>query len=170
MVGKEKIRQLKPKTFNPQKSIERAESRRERAPKWNLSVLGRKYAWISQMDRVEIIRNRLPYDSIEVISKKANLPVKQLLLLLGIPQTTYNKKKKEKDLLSGRDSEIVLVLSEILEFGFQVFNGEKEKFQRWLQKPKLSLGGVTPESLFDSLTGIQEVRNCLNRLEYGNLA
>ncbi|WP_317130295.1 MbcA/ParS/Xre antitoxin family protein [Salegentibacter sp. 24] len=30
--------------------------------------------------------------------------------------------------------------------------------------------GVTPISLFDSLTGIQEVRNALNRLEYGNLA
>jgi uncharacterized protein (DUF2384 family) len=32
------------------------------------------------------------------------------------------------------------------------------------------LGGNTPESLFDSLTGIQEVKNALNRLEYGNLA
>lgn len=71
---------------------------------------------------------------------------------------------------SGRDSEIVLVLTELLEFGTDVFNSETEKFQRWLQKPNISLGGATPISMFDSLTGIQEVRNFLNRLEYGNLA
>jgi uncharacterized protein (DUF2384 family) len=60
----------------------------------------------------------------------------------------------------------VLVLTELLDFGYEVFNFEKDKFQRWLQKPNISLGGVTPESLFDSLTGIQEVSNSLNRLEY----
>ncbi|MDZ7607711.1 MAG: MbcA/ParS/Xre antitoxin family protein [Cyclobacteriaceae bacterium] len=62
------------------------------------------------------------------------------------------------------------MLSEVLDFGLEVFNDEKEKLQRWLKKPNLSLGGVTPESLFDSITGIQEVRNALNRLEYGNMA
>jgi|TARA_Y100001934_G_scaffold250421_1_gene312704 hypothetical protein len=29
--------------------------------------------------------------------------------------------------LSGRDSELVLVLTEVLEFGLEVFNSEKEK-------------------------------------------
>jgi putative toxin-antitoxin system antitoxin component (TIGR02293 family) len=98
------------------------------------------------------------------------LPVKQVLHLFGVPQTTYNKKRRDNDLLSGRDSEIILVLTELLDLGIEVFNNEAEKFQRWLKKPNISLGGVTPESLFDSLTGIQEVRNSLNRLEYGNLA
>ena len=65
---------------------------------------------------------------------------------------------------------MILVLTELLDFGVEVFNNEVEKFQRWLKKPNIALGGATPESLFDSLTGIQEVRNCLNRLEYGNLA
>ena len=73
-------------------------------------------------------------------------------------------------MLSGRDSELVLVLTEVLEFGLEVFNSEKEKFQRWLQITNISLGGAAPISLFDSLTGIKEVRNRLNRLEYGNLA
>lgn len=119
---------------------------------------------------VGIIREGLPYASIEVVSANANLPVSRMLHLFGVRQTTYNKKKKVEDLMSGRDSEIVLTLSELLQFGTQVFNDEKEKFQRWLKKPNISLGSVTPESLFDSVTGIQEVRNCLNRLEYGNFA
>jgi hypothetical protein len=32
------------------------------------------------------------------------------------------------------------------------------------------LGGVSPESLFDTVTGILEVKKALGRLETGNLA
>ncbi len=158
------------KVLDPTKSVQRARSRRDESPKWSIEVAEDKYAWSTKMDRVDIIRNGLPYESIEVISTRTNLPIKQVLRLMGVAQTTYNKKKKDKDLLTGRDSEVILVLTELLDFGLEVFNNEKEKFQRWLKKPNISLGGVSPESLFDSLTGIQEVRNSLNRLEHGNTA
>lgn len=156
------------KSLDPKKSIHRA--RRHKSSEWSIVVAEYTYAWSTKMDRVGIIRNGLPYESIEVISKRTNLPIRQVLHLLGVAQTTYNKKKRDKDLLTGRDSEVVLVLTELLDFGLEVFNNEKEKFQRWLKKPNISLGSVSPESLFDSLTGIQEVRNSLNRLEYGNMA
>jgi len=158
------------KPFNPKKSIIRAASVKARSPKWVIKTSRNDFEWSSKMDRVKIIRKGLPYESIEIISNRADLPVKHFLALLSVPQTTYNKKKRENDLLDGRDSEIILILTELLDFGIKVFNNEKEKFQRWLKKPNISLGGVTPESLFDSLTGIQEVKNSLNRLEYGNLA
>ncbi|WP_223269230.1 MULTISPECIES: antitoxin Xre-like helix-turn-helix domain-containing protein [unclassified Polaribacter] len=102
------------------------------------------------MGRLGIIRSGLPYASIEVISTRTNLPIKQVLRLLGVAQTTYNKKKKDKDLLTGRDSEVVLVLTELLDFGLEVFNNEKEKFQSWPKKPNIFHGSVSPESLFDS--------------------
>lgn len=158
------------KRYNPRKSIERARSRKGNSPRWKITVTEGEFTWTTRMDRVAILREGLPYDSIEYISKRVGLPVKRVLSLLGVPQTTYNKKKRDKDLLSRRDSEVILILTELLDFGIEVFNNEKEKFQRWLIKPNISMGGVTPESLFDSFTGIQEVKNCLNRLEYGNLA
>ena len=158
------------KRYNPKQSIKRARAGKTRSHQWRIKVTEGEYVWDTNMDKVSIIRKGLPYESIEVISKRADLPVKQVLHLFGVPQTTYNKKKRDKDLLSGRDSEVVLVLTELLDFGLEVFNNEAEKFQRWLKKPNISLGSATPESLFDSLTGIQEVRNSLNRLEYGNLA
>lgn len=158
------------KAIDPKKSIHRARSISTESPKWSIAVAEDKYGWTTKMERVDIIRKGLPYESIEVISVRANLPVKQVLQLLGVAQTTYNKKKKDKDLLTGRDSEVILMLTELLDFGLEVFNNEKEKFQRWLKKSNISLGGASPESLFDSLTGIQEVRNSLNRLEYGNMA
>lgn len=69
-----------------------------------------------------------------------------------------------------KDREIKNAQVELLDFGVQVFNEETEKFLRWLRKPNSSLGGVAPESLLGSLSGIKEVRSCLNRLEYGNFA
>lgn len=62
------------------------------------------------------------------------------------------------------------VLAELLDYGLSVFNNEDDKFYRWLKKPNISLGGVSPESLFDTLTGIQEVKNTLGRIEFGNMA
>lgn len=159
-----------PDDFDPKKSIERARYVRSGGLRRSFVTPEGTITWGNQMERVAIIRKGLPYGSIDVIGQKANLPVKKVLHYLNIPQTTYNKKKREKDHLSGRDSEIILMLSEVLDFGLEVFNNEEDKFQRWLKRPNLSLGGVAPESLFDSLTGIQEVRNSLNRLEYGNMA
>lgn len=168
-VKKSKI-PFRSRALDPKKSVRRARIRKDASPKWTIVVAEDEFTWTTKMDRVGIIRNGLPYESIEVISSRTNLPVKQILHLMGVAQTTYNKKKKDKDLLTGRDSEVVLVLTELLDFGLEVFNNDKEKFQRWLKKPNISIGGVSPESLFDSLTGIQEVRNSLNRIEYGNMA
>jgi putative toxin-antitoxin system antitoxin component (TIGR02293 family) len=158
------------KVFNPKIGIYRAKTARALLPVWKLESEGNEYTWTSKMERVNIIRSGVPYASIDVISKRINVPVKEVLHIFGLPQTTYNKKRREKSLLSGRDSEIVLLLTELLDFGVEVFNSEEEKFQRWMKKENIALGGNSPESLLDSITGIQEVKNCLNRIEYGNLA
>lgn len=169
------VMSLKPKksalrSISPKDSIERAKSTKKQFVEYSIQVRTDRYSWGTKMEKVAVIRKGLPYESIEVISRRTDTSMKQFLAILGLPQTTYNKKKREKDLLNSRDSEVVVFLTELLDFGLSVFNNENDKFQRWLKKPNGSLGGVTPESLFDSLTGIQEVRNSLNRLEYGNMA
>ena len=156
--------------FNPKKSIKRAQSKKNTNSYWSLLLDEKEYTWETKLERIALIRKGLPYSSIEVISKNTGLPVKTLLNLLGVPQTTYNKRKREKHLLDGRNSEIILVLAELISYGKQVFNGEVEKFHRWLKKPNRSLDGSKPNSFFDSLTGIQIVKNTLDRIEYGNLA
>jgi putative toxin-antitoxin system antitoxin component (TIGR02293 family) len=161
---------MQKKTFDPKESIDRAKAFRLSSVKWRLESEGREYVWNSRLERVGIIREGIPYASIEVISRRINVPIKDVLHIFSLPQTTYNKKRREKSLLNGRDSEIILLLTELVDFGIEVFNNEEEKFQRWMKKQNISLGGNSPESLLDSATGIQEVKNCLNRIEYGNLA
>ncbi|MGB5942314.1 MAG: antitoxin Xre/MbcA/ParS toxin-binding domain-containing protein [Leeuwenhoekiella sp.] len=158
------------KRYNPHKGLEKAEMANSLGPQWQMNVSNSSYVWSSRTERLNVLRSGLPYDAFEVISNRAGLSIKKILALFEIPQTTYNKKKREKGLLNNRDSEMVLVLTELMDFGTEVFDNDLEKFQRWLKKPNISLGNVSPESLFDSLTGVQEVKNALNRLEYGNLA
>jgi putative toxin-antitoxin system antitoxin component (TIGR02293 family) len=122
------------------------------------------------MSRVAAIRRGLPSSAIERMSERTRLPVRQVLAYMRMPQTTYNKKLRANEPLDAHHSEQLMVLSDLLQFGTEVFNNESPKFYSWLQSPNQSLGGLTPESLFDTLTGMQEVKNCLLRLEYGNMA
>jgi len=126
--------------------------------------------WKTSEQRINIIRQGVPYGVIEKVSLKLGVSTGKMLDRLSIAQRTYNKKKKEDAILDPRFSESILELQEIYDFGIEVFNNEEEKFLRWLKKPNQSLGNVTPESLFDSITGINEVRKALTRMEYGNMA
>jgi len=141
---------------------------REPAVAW-VSASGSTWA-DNVLKRVKLIREGLPFEAIEDLSKKINIPIKSILSIVGMPQTTYNKKKNERSLLDSHNTELVLLIRELVDYGVDVFNGEEQKFQRWLKKNNLSLGGHSPESLLDTVTGIQEVRACLDRLEYGVLA
>lgn len=160
----------KTKPFDTKKSIQNASGRKIVPRKWTLLLEGKVYGWTNKMERLGIIREGIPYSSIEVVSKRLNKPVKSVLSLVGLPQTTYNKKKSEHSLLDSRNSELVLLITELIDYGLEVFNNEEEKFQRWLKKSNISLGGNLPESMLDTVTGINEVKFCLNRLEFGNLA
>ena len=137
----------------------------------SLKTAERTIVWTSKMEQVGIIRKGIPYSSIETISEKLGSSVKAVLSIVGMPQTTYNKnKKKSTEVLDSRDSELILHIAELLNYGLDVFNNEEEKFKRWLKKPNPSLGGNFPESLFDTLTGIDQVFHALNRIEHGNFA
>lgn len=156
--------------FNTKRSVSKATGIKSGSKRWTIDSDGKIYVWTNQMERMGIIRQGIPYSSIEVLSQRLNRPVKSILSIVGMPQTTYNKKKSEHSLLDSRNSELIVLIMELIDYGKEVFNNEEEKFQRWLKKTNRSLGGNSPESLLDTITGIEEVRFCLNRIEFGNLA
>jgi len=48
--------------------------------------------------------------------------------------------------------------------------GDKEKAHRWMQKPKLELGGATPFDSLASDAGARQVEEMLYRIDFGFLA
>ncbi|ANQ52832.1 DUF2384 domain-containing protein [Flammeovirga sp. MY04] len=161
---------IKKEKFDIKKSIKRARAIRNKKVLWTIRIRDKEYSWSNKIERVALIRDRLPYEAIELLSTRTELSIKEVLSIFELSQITYNKRKRENGLLNGRDSEVVLLLTELLDFGIEVFNNEEAKFNRWLKKANYSLGGMKPITLFDTVTGIQEVRNILNRVEYGNMA
>ncbi|HOY48062.1 MAG TPA: DUF2384 domain-containing protein [Flavobacteriales bacterium] len=160
----------KTQSFNTRRSLKSKAAQTGSVNKSLVYEAGVVYGSSNKMERVNAIRAGIPYDFIEVISKRLNNPIKNVLALIGIPQTTYNKKKSEHLLLDSRNSELIILMNDLIDFGLEVFNQEEEKFQRWLKKPNLSLGGNSPESMLDTITGINEVKFSLNRIEFGNFA
>jgi putative toxin-antitoxin system antitoxin component (TIGR02293 family) len=160
----------KSKTFTIPKNLDKEPTPYQVKSFHVLTVNESTLTWGNTMERVNIIRHGIPVSSIETISNKINRPVKKVLSLMGMPQTTYNKRKNEEALLDTRNSELILLISELVDYGIMVFNQEPEKFQNWLKKSNISLGGQTPESFLDTITGIEEVKNCLMKIEYGNFA
>ena len=63
---------------------------------------------------MRVIRSGIPLTSLEVISAELNRPVKAILELVGIAHTTYNKKKKEGSNLNAGDSELIVLITELL--------------------------------------------------------
>jgi putative toxin-antitoxin system antitoxin component (TIGR02293 family) len=127
-------------------------------------------AYGNNFGRIAIIRRGLPYASIEELCERMNKPIKFMLTTLGMAQTTYNLNKKQEAVLSSRESELIVAIADLISYGHEVFNNEEEKFNRWLEVPNVALAGTTPQSLLDTQSGVAEVRNCLNRIEYGIFA
>lgn len=165
-----KDEELKTVEFKTRKSLKKASLKNQLKKEWKLRVDGKDYKWSDKFERLEVIQNGMPYGVLGVLSKILNISVKEVLEIFDIAQTTYNHKKLNRASLDSRDTELVVVLTEVIDFGQEVFNNEMRKFKNWLSKPVISLNNKTPLSLLDTVTGVHEVKNCLNRLEYGNLA
>lgn len=161
---------LKTTPYNTKRSFSKIHFTQTDQNNWAITTDGTTYSWSNKLERVALIRKGLPYSTIEVIAKSINTPIKTILELLNIPQTTYNKKKAVHALLDNHTTELLLSIFELLNFGKQVFNDETEKFQHWLNYKNLALGNETPLNFLDTITGINEVKNCLLRIEYGNFA
>jgi uncharacterized protein (DUF2384 family) len=55
----------------------------------------------------------------------------------------------------------------LLKYGIKVFNNEINKFSSWLLKNNTALGNRIPNDLLETLEGRIEIKNILDKIEYG---
>jgi putative toxin-antitoxin system antitoxin component (TIGR02293 family) len=55
----------------------------------------------------------------------------------------------------------------LLKYGMKVFNNETDKFSNWLLRPNKALADRKPNDLLETLEGRLEVKNILDKIEYG---
>ncbi len=89
--------------------------------------------------------------------------------LLDVSYKTVTRYQKEKKKLSPLQSEYILKTIVLFNKGNQVF-GNKESFNRWLDKPAFGLGNRIPRIFITTVGGINFVIEELNRIAHGDLS
>lgn len=89
--------------------------------------------------------------------------------LLDVSTKTLDRYYAENKTLNPLNSEIVLKLMDLYSKGVEVF-GDLASFRRWIEKPSYGLGNIKPVEFFSTSTGIDLVKEELQRIEYGDLS
>jgi putative toxin-antitoxin system antitoxin component (TIGR02293 family) len=89
--------------------------------------------------------------------------------LLGISGKTFSRYKTSRQRFDAAQSEILLKLKALFTLGNEVF-GNNVLLRRWLETPAYGLGGLIPQQIIKTSTGIDMVMNELTNIAYGNLA
>lgn len=130
------------------------------------------------LTRVKLIRDGLPADFLDQLSRQMKIPKERLLPSLGIAQATVSRKVRESKPLSSDDSERALGMARLVGQVEALVqdSGEPKGFNaaewvaQWLEEPLAALGGQRPADLMDTAEGQAIVSNVLARMQSGAYA
>ena len=83
----------------------------------------------------------------------------------GIPSTTFSRGVKAK--FSAEQSERLVRIIRVIDRAVELFEGDKDEAQKWLNEPNRALSWKMPAELMASETGAYEVLKLITRLEHG---
>lgn len=89
--------------------------------------------------------------------------------VLLISTKTIERYIKENKTFNPSESEKLLKLQEMYQWGIDVF-GNAEEFNNWIEKPAYGLNFMLPKELMKTINGIKLVEDELVRIAYGELA
>lgn len=117
---------------------------------------------------IEVIRRGISSSAVDALAQSVRVSQSEFSTLLGIPERTLVRRKKEGVLSSEESAKLVRMA--------RVANRAREVFEdfgvalEWLKSPNPSLSGVTPMSLLDTEIGAESVMDTLGRIEHGVFA
>lgn len=127
--------------------------------------------------RVQMVKEGLPADFLDGLSRRLHMPKERLLPALGIAQATVNRKIRESKPLSVAESERALGMARLIgQVEAMVAPGAEPAFDaaewlaQWLQEPLAALDGERPATLMDTAEGQAIVSNLLARMQSGAYA
>ena len=142
-----------------------AETAVEGEPWTNIPTGPFNFASLTSQYKIGIIRNGISKKELEAIKSETDFDYRTLSTLLSVSRTTLLKKKGDER-FDQSTSERIMLLAEFMSYGRVVFES-RERFNAWLKKPAIALGGKSPVELLDTVYGIEEVKKELGRIEYG---
>lgn len=119
----------------------------------------------STLDWINVIRRGIPAAAVEALTKAVKVSHVELARMLGIPERTLARRKREGT-LSSEESAKLLRLARAVGRANEVFE-DPETALHWLKSPNSALSGTTPLSILDTDIGAESVLDTLGRIEHG---
>jgi putative toxin-antitoxin system antitoxin component (TIGR02293 family) len=118
---------------------------------------------------IDAVRAGISFNEFEKIVSNAPFSLAEWANYLQLSERTIQRAQKEKKSFQPIQSERIVELVMLYEYGIEVF-GDKENFNIWLNSKSIALGGRTPKELLDTMFGVGMVKDELGRIEHGILA
>ncbi len=121
------------------------------------------------LDIIDLVRTGISYKDFNTIATDTPFSLTDWAKYLQLSERTIQRNQKENKPFQPIQSERIVELSMLYQYGAEVF-GERDNFNTWLSSKSLALGGRTPKDLLDTKFGIAMVKDELGRIEHGILA
>ncbi|MCS3431620.1 antitoxin Xre/MbcA/ParS toxin-binding domain-containing protein [Klebsiella sp. BIGb0407] len=102
---------------------------------------------------------------VNLIVDWAKMTQNDLRKMSGIPSTTFSRSLKSR--FSAEQSERLVRIIRVIDRTVELFEGDKEEAQKWLNDPNRALNWKVPAELVASETGAYEVMKLITRLDLG---
>lgn len=111
-------------------------------------------------------RQGMPRSEADQVAKLAGLTDIEVARILNMSIRNLHRLKAD-DKLARDASERLLLLTNLLRHGLDVFDGDAETLAGWLRSPIRELNSQSPLFLLDTTTGFGLVDDVLGRIEHG---
>jgi putative toxin-antitoxin system antitoxin component (TIGR02293 family) len=144
----------------------------------SLEKSARKYYRASPLERIRIIKQRVPAVYVRTITLSMKMSKETLYGTLNLARATIDRKVQNKELLNQDESERVLAITRLVgqaeslvrDSGVMDGFNAAEWIAAWLQHPHPALGGQRPGELMDTADGRDLVADLLARQQSGAYA
>lgn len=118
------------------------------------------------LDLLPLSEAGLPVSSVKNLQEKLQLSNLQMSRILGISESTLQRRYRAAGKLSELESQIMIQLAELWTQGVETFGNETD-FLDWLAQKNLALGNRIPLQLLPSPLGREHIKEVLLRIEWG---
>jgi putative toxin-antitoxin system antitoxin component (TIGR02293 family) len=141
----------------------------------SLEKSARTYFRASPLERIRIIKQRVPAQYVLTITLSMKMAKETLYGTLNLARATIDRKVQKKELLNQDESERVLALTRLVGQADNIVRSSgttagfsaAEWVAAWLQRPHPALGGKRPGELMDTADGRDLVADLMARQQSG---
>lgn len=161
---------------------------------WSLPARGLEKSWRTQWDRLvdqvresdpltlyRAVEEGVPAGAVVLLSKALSEPAPQILVLLGLPETTFRRKAEAGEALpevvGHRTVALMRVVAKLRQLLAESGDPDQTKdfdlgnwVSAWIKEPLSELGGETPAALLRNPEGQRAVETLLERMRGGLVA